>query len=253
MNGTAEGHVASALRSPFRALRDLAMNLGGIRRDVVTLAHLGLESDAPGRVLELGAGDGERLRRMRNRGWQVEGQDVDADADVFRLRAEGVPVHLGPLESLELAPASYDAIVMSHVIEHLPDPIATLTACASLLRPGGKLVAVTPNTRSFGARWYGQAWMALEPPRHLHLFNVDNLADLARRAGFAHIHVRATGANGAGVALGSRSIRDTGRFRMGDLSRNAVESALIVLVQAVEGLIPRLGEECILVAKTSGA
>lgn len=245
---TAAGHVPSAFRTPFRSLRDLAMNLGGIRRDVVTLAHLGLESDAPGRVLELGAGDGERLRRLRARGWQVEGQDVDPDADVFSLRHEGVAVHLGPLEGLALAPASYDAIVMSHVIEHVPDPLATLRTCAALLKPGGKVVAVTPNTASFGARRYGAAWMALEPPRHLHLFNAVNLAELARQAGYGRVAVRTTGANGAGVALGSRSIRDTGRFRMGDLSRSAVESALIVLVQALEGLVPALGEECILVA-----
>jgi 2-polyprenyl-3-methyl-5-hydroxy-6-metoxy-1,4-benzoquinol methylase len=249
---TAAGHVPSAFRTPFRALRDLAMNLGGIRRDVVTLAHLGLESDPPGRVLELGAGDGERLKRLRARGWRVEGQDVDPGADVFRLRDEGVPVHLGPLEGLSLVPASYDAIVMSHVIEHVPDPLATLRTCAALLRPGGKVVAVTPNTASFGARRYGAAWMALEPPRHLHLFNARNLAELARRAGYARVAVRTTGANGAGVALGSRSIRDTGRFRMGDLSRNAVESALIVLVQALEGLVPGLGEECILVAHAAG-
>jgi 2-polyprenyl-3-methyl-5-hydroxy-6-metoxy-1,4-benzoquinol methylase len=243
-----QGHMPSLLRAPFRTMRDFALNLGRISQDLRTLLHLGLEDVPPGRVLELGAGDGRRVERLVALGWLAEGQDVDPNAGVFRLRASGVKVHEGPVEALDLQPASYDAIVMSHVIEHLPAPLQTLRRCLQLLKPGGRLVAVTPNTRSLCARRYGSHWMSLEPPRHLHLFNSDNLRDLARQAGFATADVRTTGANGAGVALASRLIRDTGRFTMTSLSRNARESAIIVLVQAVEALVPALGEECILCA-----
>lgn len=242
----AGGHVPSLLRAPFRALRNFALNLGSISADLRTLLHLGLENVPPGRVLELGAGDGRRVERLLGLGWQAEGQDVDPNAGVFRLRDRGVRVHEGPVERLDLEPASYDAIVMSHVIEHLTDPLLTLKHCLRLLKPGGQVVAVTPNTRSLCARRYGFSWMSLEPPRHLHLFNPANLRDLAAQAGFPRIEVRTTGANGAGVALASRLIRDTGRFTMTSLSRNARESAIIVLVQAIEALVPSLGEECIL-------
>lgn len=240
------GHVPSLLRTSLRALRDVALNLGGIRDDLKTLSYLGLQDDEPGRVLELGAGDGVRVERLLALGWRAEGQDVDPNAGVFRLRTRGVPVHGGPVEQLGLASGSYDAVVMSHVIEHLPDPLRTLKTCLGLLKPGGRLVAVTPSTSSLCARRYGSSWMSLEPPRHLHLFNPDNLRELASQAGFEGVSVQTTGANGAGVALASRLIRDTGRFTMTSLSRNARESAVIVLVQAIEGLLPALGEECIL-------
>lgn len=249
----AVGHVPSLLRTPFRALRDFALNLGSIPTDLRALLHLGLEDVSPGSVLELGAGDGRRVERLLGLGWRAEGQDVDPNAGVFRLRDRGVRVHEGPVERLGLQAASYDAIVMSHVIEHLPDPLLTLKTCLKLLKPGGQVVAVTPNTRSLCARRYGFSWMSLEPPRHLHLFSPANLHDIASQAGFARVDVRTTGANGAGVALASRLIRDTGRFTMTSLSRNARESAVIVLVQAIEALLPSLGEECILRAYAAPA
>lgn len=251
--GVKGSHVPSLLRAPFRALRDLALNLGSISADLRTLLYLGLEHTAPGRVLELGAGDGRRVERLLGLGWHAEGQDVDPNAGVFRLRDRGVLVHEGPIENLDLAPAGYDAIVMSHVIEHLPDPLRTLKACLRLLKPDGQFVSVTPNTGSLCARRYRHSWMSLEPPRHLHLFNSENLRAIALQAGFAAVDVRTTGANGAGVALASRLIRDTGRFSMTSLSRNARESAIIVLVQAVEALFPALGEECILRARAAPA
>ena len=249
----AEPRLPWLVRTPLRVLRKLLMALGRIDRDVRMLAHFGLEHDAPGRILELGAGDGGRVKRLRAKGWAVEAQDVDPHAQVFRLEVEGVRVHRGPLESLDLAPHAYDAIGMNHVLEHLPDPIGTLRRCAELLKPGGKLIAITPNTESLCARIYGFSWMALEPPRHLHLFNARNLADLACRAGYASVRVQPTGANGAGVALGSRHIRDTGRFNLTDLSRNTRESATISLLHVIEGLAPSLGEECVLTARTPAA
>jgi SAM-dependent methyltransferase len=228
------------------------MALGSIGRDVRMLNHFGLENAPPGRILELGAGDGGRVKRLREKGWEVDAQDVDPHAQVFRLAGQGVRIHRGPLESLDLPPHAFDVIGMNHVLEHLPDPVGTLRRCAALLKPGGKVVAITPNTDSLCARVYGFSWMALEPPRHLHLFNARNLADLARQAGYASATVQPTGANGAGVALGSRHIRATGRFNLTDLSRSTGESALISAIHVIEGVFPSLGEECVLVARTSG-
>jgi 2-polyprenyl-3-methyl-5-hydroxy-6-metoxy-1,4-benzoquinol methylase len=240
------------VRTPLRAVRKLLMALGSIGRDVRMLNHFGLENAPPGRILELGAGDGGRVKRLREKGWEVDAQDVDPHAQVFRLAGQGVRIHRGPLESLDLPPHAFDVIGMNHVLEHLPDPVGTLRRCAALLKPGGKVVAITPNTDSLCARVYGFSWMALEPPRHLHLFNARNLADLARQAGYASATVQPTGANGAGVALGSRHIRATGRFNLTDLSRSTGESALISAIHVIEGVFPSLGEECVLVARTSG-
>jgi SAM-dependent methyltransferase len=76
---------------------------------------------------------------------------------------------------------------MSHVIEHVHDPVATLGAVFSLLRPGGFLYVDTPNIDALGHESYGRYWRGLEPPRHLVLFNRNSLRDLLRAQGFETI------------------------------------------------------------------
>lgn len=79
-------------------------------------------------------------------------------------------VDLGDLLDIGLEAASFDVIVMNHVIEHVYDPVATLVECRRLLAPEGKIIIITPNLKSYGHEIYGEDWRALEPPRHLHLF-----------------------------------------------------------------------------------
>ncbi|HET9658127.1 MAG TPA: class I SAM-dependent methyltransferase [Kineosporiaceae bacterium] len=57
--------------------------------------------------------------------------DIDADLDVDGLRA--------------LADASCDAVILSHVIEHLANPVAALCEIGRVLRPGGLLVLIVPD------------------------------------------------------------------------------------------------------------
>ena len=66
---------------------------------------------------------------------------------------------------------SFDAVIMSHVIEHVPQPRELLAECARLLKLGGRLVMLTPNAESFGLDYYGRCWRGLEPPRHLQIFS----------------------------------------------------------------------------------
>jgi 2-polyprenyl-3-methyl-5-hydroxy-6-metoxy-1,4-benzoquinol methylase len=240
----------SKIRTALRAVRGSLISAFGIERERRRLAFMDLADEPAGRLLELGSGDGTRLTLMRSHGWAVEGQDVDPNADAFRLRAEGLTVHLGPLDSLELPGGVYDAVVMSHVIEHVPDPIAVMRECGRLLKPGGSVIAVTPNNRSLGARLFGRSWMALEPPRHLYLFNSSNLQRLARIAGFARSAVRTSYANADGMAVGSLSIHQTGRFALERGATTVRQSLGGIIFQAAEVLstpfVHHVGEECVL-------
>jgi SAM-dependent methyltransferase len=78
---------------------------------------------------------------------------------------------------------SFDAVIMSHVIEHVPHPRELLTECARVLKPGGRLVMLTPNAESFGLDYYGRCWRGLEPPRHLQIFSQLALEQIAKQAG----------------------------------------------------------------------
>jgi SAM-dependent methyltransferase len=209
-----------------------------------------LEREATGRLLELGCGDGSRLLHMRSRGWTVEGQEIDPSASAFRLRAEGIPVHLGTVESIGLPAAAYDAVVMNHVLEHVIDPIAFMRECARLIKPGGSLVSVTPNMRALGARIFGPSWLGLEPPRHLHLFNGENLKHLARLGGFVRASIRTSYGNADGFAVGSLSIRATGRFVLERGAATLTQSLAAALFPAIEAIastfVHDIGEECVL-------
>lgn len=142
-----------------------------------------LNEMTPGRLLEVGCGNGRRLVQMRARGWEVEGQEVDPKAAAHARSAHGVTVHLGPLEDMSFPNDSFDAVIMNHVIEHVHDPVALLAECYRIMKPGGLLVAVTPNVESYGHKRFGASWRGLEPPRHLHLFSVGTLMACAKKQG----------------------------------------------------------------------
>ena len=144
-----------------------------------------------GRLLDVGCGSGAWLSDMRGLGWQVSGLDFDANAVAVAMR-RGLDVHIGSLEAQNYPDESFDAITLNHVIEHLPDPVATLSECHRILKVGGELMLFTPNTASFGHRLFKEFWRGLEPPRHLHLFCPGSIRAILLVAGFSNFDVRTT-------------------------------------------------------------
>lgn len=156
------------------------------RRAHADFSVLYLRSQPGGRLLEVGCGTGEMLMAMQSRGWEVAGLDPDPRA-AENARSRGLNVIEGDLRSDAFEENSFDAVVMSHVIEHLHDPRAVLADCHRVLRPGGRIVLITPNTKAWGHQLFGRHWLHLDPPRHLHLFNRRNLAGLVSEAGFERV------------------------------------------------------------------
>lgn len=144
-----------------------------------------------GRALEIGCGSGGLLQDVVGMGWQAVGIDFDAAA-VASARDRGLDVRVGDLASQSFADQSFDAVLMNHVIEHLPDPVATLQEIKRILRPGGRLLCATPNGHSWGSRHFGHNWRGLEPPRHIQIFTRDALRSAAQQAGFSQTVVHVT-------------------------------------------------------------
>jgi 2-polyprenyl-3-methyl-5-hydroxy-6-metoxy-1,4-benzoquinol methylase len=126
--------------------------LNPIRRANFDLNVFCLRAKPHGRLLEVGCGSGMILKSMQKLGWQVEGVDFDPAA-VEAARKRGLDVHLGTLSEQEFRANSFDAIIMGHCIEHVPDPINLLRECYRILEPGGRLVVITPNVVLIGAVW----------------------------------------------------------------------------------------------------
>jgi 2-polyprenyl-3-methyl-5-hydroxy-6-metoxy-1,4-benzoquinol methylase len=158
--------------------------LSPIRREAALREFFYVHYVPGGRLLEVGCGNGRQLERLAQAGWQVEGVDFDERA-VQTARRLGLDVKLGDLESAHYPDEHFDAVILSHVIEHVPKPVALLAECRRVLRPGGQLVLATPNSESWGHRNFGKAWLGLDPPRHLLVFTPRALACAAQRAGFA--------------------------------------------------------------------
>jgi SAM-dependent methyltransferase len=129
-----------------------------------------------GRLLEIGAAQGEFLARMRDRGWEVVGIEPSEHPD----NPHNLPIHRASFpEECHLDPSSFAAITAWAVFEHLHDPGGAFEACRRLPRPGGRLIIQVPNLRSIQSRWARQE----DVPRHLYFFSERTLRAYGERAG----------------------------------------------------------------------
>jgi 2-polyprenyl-3-methyl-5-hydroxy-6-metoxy-1,4-benzoquinol methylase len=184
----------------------LLMYLAPKRRAFVDSQVFYLSAKAQGRLLDVGCGNGETLESMVALGWQAEGLDIDPVA-VQVASARGLKVRQGTLQSQQFADASFDAVVMSHVIEHVHDPVSMAQECNRILKPGGRLVVITPNIRSWGHRIYKSDWRGLEPPRHLQIFTRSALSALSIQAGFSSSKCGAIARRASDILEASRSVK----------------------------------------------
>lgn len=207
-----------------------------------------------GRILEIGFGHGRTVERLRILGWDAEGLETDAvTVDDARLR--GLNVRCGGLVEQHYPDDHFDAIVSSHVFEHVHDPLQMLRESRRILRPGGRFIAATPNAAGLGHRVFGADWRGLEPPRHLQVFTPPAIISLARIAGFTKPRCVAT-SRGAALSWNlSRRQRQVGArpasCALGtevpptSLSAFAIETLECLLAP----LMPHITEELILIAQ----
>ncbi len=164
---------------------------------------------APGRVLEIGCGDGKNLLQLQRRGWDVVGQEIDGVAGQRAAKLLGRPVHIGNLDECGLEDSRFDLVLTSHVLEHVPSPSLLARFAFSVLRPGGLFVNYTPNANAQMFRVLGARWRALEPPRHLVLLGPKSAELVLADAGFRDVEVSTIGAGGGWVY--ADSVAPTGR------------------------------------------
>ena len=152
------------------------------------------------RLLDYGCGGGFLLRAAREHGFEAVGLDVGSEAR-RACRAQGFVVAAEPRE---LEPGSFDAIVLHHVFEHMPDPRAALGCLSDLLTDRGVVFIEVPNVRSLRARlslpWLSRK-LGLDErhrafPIHLWYFEPNTLSRLMAECGF---EVTAIETHGLGV------------------------------------------------------
>jgi 2-polyprenyl-3-methyl-5-hydroxy-6-metoxy-1,4-benzoquinol methylase len=135
-----------------------------------------------GKLLDVGCGNGRYLDGMKKLGWQTQGVEFNASA-VEVCKLSGLNVHHGDLFSAQFESNSFDVINVSHVVEHVPNPVAFFTELCRVLKPNGSLIIKTPNSQAYGKKLFNTNWYANDVPRHLYLFAQQNLIVLANNCG----------------------------------------------------------------------
>ena len=137
-----------------------------------------------GRLLEVGSALGYLLDFFREDGWDVSGLDPWAEAVLYSRKAMKIETMQGTLQEAVLEPSSIDAMLMMHVIEHLPDPAADLRVAFDALRPGGHFVLETPRYDTLMFKLMGRRERSVACPGHIYFFTSDTLRRLCERVGF---------------------------------------------------------------------
>lgn len=220
------------------------------RRAAFDASVMWLPAKPGGRLLEIGCGAGENLAHLAQLSWQVEGIEPDPMAASV-ARSRGLVISEDSLNANSFLPASFDAIVLSHVIEHLANPLEITKICRTLLKPNGLLVILTPNTDAFGHCRYCENWLHLDAPRHLFLFNKTSIHRLVTQAGFTDHKSFSTLRNANWTLGGSRALRDIGHYHMGNLpfAARLIGMWLLYVEWFHMRFNPFCGEEIVLIAK----
>lgn len=197
-----------------------------------------------GRVLDVGCGSGKFLTDMKSLGWDGAGVEFDPKAAAVARAQSSLEVQVGSVHDATFAPESFDAITLSHVIEHLPDPVETLRRCRTLMKPDGLLVMATPNPRSLCRRLLGREWRGWEIPRHLYVYSGSALRVCAERAG---LRVRSVFTTAKGAAWHWHAVRGGGAGKLRRAARK-LEAVAVGLIGSNLARVGDLGEEVILIA-----
>lgn len=160
-------------------------------REQLSFRVMRLPYKSGGRLLDIGCGIGGLLTVMSRLGWEVEGLDTDIKV-VMACRSQGLNVKEGTVDSQNYSENYFDAITMKHLIEHVYDPIDLLKESKRILKPGGKLVIITPNLESLGHETFREIWRGLDVPRHLVLFSSKTLSRATQQAGLKVIELFVT-------------------------------------------------------------
>jgi 2-polyprenyl-3-methyl-5-hydroxy-6-metoxy-1,4-benzoquinol methylase len=172
--GFAEQNVARLKKLTFRvALGQLSL-LAGVRR---------------GALLDVGCASGFLLEVARERGFDPWGIEISPKACQAAKASFGADrIHCGTTDDCPFPPASFDVVVMSDLLEHVPDPRRLLAWTHGALRPGAVVMVIAPNVAALSSRVMGSGWTDYKR-EHLYYFAPSTIRALFSACGFEPIRV----------------------------------------------------------------
>jgi len=149
-------------------------------------------------LLDIGAHVGLFMQLAQQRGWEVQGVELNPRTAAYAARQTGAPVYQANADALRLAGCRFDAVAMIDVLEHIPDPLRMLAAAGRFLKPGGWIALKVPNgpgqllkERLRGALRAGYRPTVADNLVHVNHFSARSLVWVLKRSDFAQITVTA--------------------------------------------------------------
>ena len=105
---------------------------------------------AKGKILDLGCGDGDYSRRLKELGFEVTSGDIDAAR--FKYKNEIEFKHCDITKEMPFADNTFDYVLLMEVVEHLRNPYTVIQEINRIIKKGGSLILSTPNILSLKSR-----------------------------------------------------------------------------------------------------
>jgi 2-polyprenyl-3-methyl-5-hydroxy-6-metoxy-1,4-benzoquinol methylase len=141
------------------------------------------------RVLDIGCGRATLLGQLNQLGCKCIGTELEKHPQEEDL--PDIKIYRSSVEDIKFTDASFDVVIIWHVLEHLYQPSKTLDEVARITREGGIAAIAVPNFSSLQSRLFKANWFHLDLPRHLYHFNLDNLSNALIKRGYV-IHSTST-------------------------------------------------------------
>jgi 2-polyprenyl-3-methyl-5-hydroxy-6-metoxy-1,4-benzoquinol methylase len=146
-----------------------------------------------GRVLDVGCATGLLVRMLCDCGYQAEGIEIDTETARWGRQYYGVTIHSVPLEECFMQTGTFDAVMLTDIVEHTRDPLEFLRNIGQLLVVGGYALVTFPDILSAESRYFrllarltGRPWLwgCCRTPKHIWEFTKPTASTCFERAGF---------------------------------------------------------------------
>lgn len=136
--------------------------------------------------LDVGAGSGMFSHIAAKCGFAVDAIEPSENGRAVFREINGFSPREGIFDGAfaERSASSYDVVLLSQVLEHLPHPLDTVRNILTVLRPGGIAAIAVPHFRSLLSRLQGANDMFISPPEHLNFFTRRGVDALFAKNGF---------------------------------------------------------------------
>ncbi len=136
------------------------------------------------KILEVGAASGDFLNILKEKEYEIYGVELSKRAVSIAKKKYDIDIFCGTLDNASFEDSSFDAVLLYHVLEHIPDPKIFLVGLERILKPDGVVVIEIPNSASIDSMSTKLLGSILDYPHHLYVYPKRFLNRIVLESGF---------------------------------------------------------------------